>query len=168
MNKKMKKYGLSLVLLNMIIISTIAQENIKEQNRIKREKNLPEITFEQTEYDFGIIPYDSNATYKFVFRNTGRDPLVLNNVKASCGCTTPVWSKEPVARKDTSCIKVHYDTKRVGPFQKTIMVYSNAKNSPVILTIRGEVGKPERKRRGMKNNNEPENTFENPRRVPEN
>jgi len=163
----MRKHFTAAVLLMLIVITGNSQEDVKAKYRAKREKNLPEIIFERTEYDFGLISFDNDATYKFVFKNTGHDPLVLVDVKASCGCTTPTWSKEPVERKDTSCIKVHYDTKRVGPFQKSIMVYSNAKNSPITLSIKGEVKKPERKHPETGKDDERENTFNNPRRVPD-
>ena len=71
--------------------------------------------------------------------------MILSNVKSSCGCTIPEWTKEPIMPKASGVIKVKYNTTRVGTFQKSITVYSNAKNSPVVLTIKGEVekGSPE-------------------------
>ena len=66
--------------------------------------------------------------------------MVLTRVIASCGCTTPEWTKEPIAPGKTGDIKITYNPKdRPGPFVKTISVYSNGKNGSFILTIRGEV-----------------------------
>ena len=67
--------------------------------------------------------------------------LIITNVKSSCGCTVPSYPKEPVKKSKKEKIHVKYDTKRIGNFNKTITVYSNAKNSPVKLHIKGEVVK---------------------------
>ena len=76
----------------------------------------------------------------FKIKNTGEAPLVLTRVIASCGCTTPEWTKEPIAPGKTGDIKITYNPKdRPGPFVKTISVYSNGKTGSFILTIRGEV-----------------------------
>ncbi|MCX6258912.1 MAG: DUF1573 domain-containing protein [Bacteroidia bacterium] len=163
----MKHLSISFLMILSLLSSAYCQENTNDQNQHKKDKNLPEITFQETEHDFGLIPYGKDATFRFLFKNTGIEPLVLTSVRASCGCTTPTWTKEPIAKKDTSAIKVHYDTKRVGPFQKTVMVYSNSRNSPVTLTIKGEVDKPVPKKRELKNGTDKENSPENPRRVPE-
>ena len=64
---------------------------------------------------------------------------MLNDVKASCGCTVPDWTRTPVAPKEKGTIKVTYNTNNVGAFTKSITVNSNAINSPVVLTIKGIV-----------------------------
>lgn len=99
-----------------------------------------EMTFKQDMvYDFGKIKHFGNGTVEFEFKNTGKDPLVITNVKSSCGCTVPTYPKEPIKKGETGKISVKYDTGRMGTFDKSITVYSNAKNSPVKLRIRGEV-----------------------------
>jgi hypothetical protein len=100
------------------------------------------ITFEQTNHDFGVIEVGADGSTLFKFKNEGTVPLVLANVQASCGCTTPSWTREPVAPGASGEIKVTYDTKRIGSFSKSITVTSNAANSPVILRIAGEVKAP--------------------------
>jgi len=103
-------------------------------------KKSSEISFKDgQEFDFGKIKFDSQGSNDFVFKNTRKAPLIITNVKTSCGCTVPTYPKEPVGVKAESAIKVKYDTKRVGKFSKTITVFSNAKNSPVTLKIKGEV-----------------------------
>ena len=100
---------------------------------------MPEITFDKLVNDFGKLPYDGNGKCKFTFTNTGKTPLVLTNVQASCGCTIPTWPKEPIEPGKSNVIDVSYNTKRVGGFDKTVTVYSNAKNGTVYLKITGEV-----------------------------
>lgn len=98
-----------------------------------------EIVFENTRYDYGEILVGSLGRCEFKFRNNGKLPLVLTNVQASCGCTVPQWSKEPVQAGKTGVIKIKYNTRIPGTFLKTITVSSTAKNSMVILSIKGKV-----------------------------
>ncbi len=103
-----------------------------------------EMTFkEDLTFDFGKIAENSDGTHEFVFKNTGKDPLIITNVKSSCGCTVPTYPEKPIKKGETGKISVKYDTKRIGVFTKTITVYSNAKNSPVKLHIKGEVTRNE-------------------------
>ncbi|MBR6017925.1 MAG: DUF1573 domain-containing protein [Paludibacteraceae bacterium] len=101
----------------------------------------PKITFEKTEHDFGKInEADGRVTTIFNFRNEGMAPLVLSNVRASCGCTTPNWTREPINPGETGQITVTYNPNgRPGRFQKTITVTSNAEEASVKLYIKGEV-----------------------------
>jgi hypothetical protein len=101
----------------------------------------PIITFEVSEYNFGTI-YEANgvASYEFEYTNTGKVPLILQNVHATCGCTTPEWTKEPVVPGQQGHIKVNFDPKnRPGPFEKTITVTSNAEPAVTTITIKGTV-----------------------------
>lgn len=98
-----------------------------------------EITFVSLEHNYGTVEFNANGTCEFEFTNTGKIALVLNNVQASCGCTAPEWSKEPIKPGDKGKISVKYNTMIPGPFQKQIRVYSNATTNPVVLTIKGEV-----------------------------
>ncbi|HQF29733.1 MAG TPA: DUF1573 domain-containing protein, partial [Bacteroidia bacterium] len=76
----------------------------------------------------------------FKFTNTGKEPLLITDCKGSCGCTVPKWSKEPVTKGQSGYINVSYDTKRQGPFTKTVTVTSNAgKGMTKVLTIKGVV-----------------------------
>ncbi len=100
----------------------------------------PYIQFTVTKHNFGKVEQGKPATYKFEFTNVGGKPLIIQDVKTSCGCTTPSWTKKPVPPGQKGYITVSYDTKnRPGSFNKTITVISNAKNSPVVLTVSGEV-----------------------------
>ncbi len=97
------------------------------------------IEFSETEHDFGKIEQNSVAEYQFIFKNTGKEPLVISNVQTSCGCTVPEWTRDPIAKNKSGIVKVHYNTSIIGNFRKTIFVYSNANNSPITLVIKGSV-----------------------------
>lgn len=92
-------------------------------------------------YDFGDInEKDGPVTHTFKIKNDGENPLVITKVVASCGCTTPDWTKAPIASGQTGEIKVTFDpTNRPGAFTKPVSVYSNGKVGSYILTIKGKV-----------------------------
>jgi len=121
-----------------VLTISYSQTEVKEEPQPVNKK-APEITFVKNLHDFGEIPNAGDGTYDFEFKNTGKEPLTITNVRTSCGCTTPSWPKEPIAKGKTGVIKVKYDTKRVGNFTKTITVTSNAKNPSEVLTIKGKV-----------------------------
>lgn len=101
------------------------------------------LKFNKEVHDFGKVSEGPLATYSFEVTNTGTAPVVISNAAASCGCTTPEWSKDPIMPGAKSVIKVGYNTSgRPGAFTKTITVTSNAENATVILTIKGEVTAP--------------------------
>ena len=101
----------------------------------------PVITFEKTEHDFGKInEADGRVSTVFEFKNEGMAPLVLSNVRASCGCTTPTWTKEPIEPGQTGSITVTYNPNgRPGRFQKTVTITSNATEATKRVYIKGEV-----------------------------
>ena len=100
----------------------------------------PVLTFEETEHDFGQVNEGGKISTEFTFKNEGMTPLVLSNVRASCGCTTPIWPKEPIEPGQVGTITVQYNTNgRPGRFQKTVTITSNAKESTTRIYIKGEV-----------------------------
>ncbi len=103
------------------------------------------IRFKVQEHDYGKIPLKEEIEYRFEFSNPGKTPLVISNVKTSCGCTIPEWPRKPVKPGAKGEIKVAYDAASPGVFLKTITVYFNGKGSPVRLSIKGQVGHPEKK-----------------------
>ena len=99
------------------------------------------IEFTKEVHDYGKLNYAGDPFCTFDFKNTGNEPLIISNVKRSCGCTVPTWPKEPIVPGATGTIKVKYDTKRPGPINKSITITSNAINTPTkVLRIKGEVG----------------------------
>ncbi len=104
------------------------------------------ITFEETNHNFGSFMEAAGVqSTTFKFKNTGTAPLILNNVKASCGCTTPKYTRDPIAPNGSGEIMVSYNpANRPGVFTKTVTVTSNAENSTVVLTISGSVEQREK------------------------
>ncbi|WP_310992607.1 DUF1573 domain-containing protein [Aequorivita marina] len=98
-----------------------------------------EISFKEDTVDYGTITKNSDGHRVFEFTNTGDAPLIISDVKSSCGCTVPKKPEGPVAPGESSSIEVKYDTNRVGPIRKTITVYSNASKPMVALKIKGQV-----------------------------
>jgi hypothetical protein len=94
-----------------------------------------------TEHDFGTFKEDAGRQwFDFIVTNTGTEPLMIQNVVASCGCTTPEWTKQPIPAGATGKVTAIYDpVNRPGPFNKTLSVYANTKPEVVVLTIKGEV-----------------------------
>jgi hypothetical protein len=105
--------------------------------------NAPEITFTETEHNFGSLKRGQPVMHKFEYKNTGKEDLIINTCKAGCDCTTAKCTKEPVRPGKTGFIEVHYDSTRVGKFGKEVIVHSNARKPVVILIIRGNVENPE-------------------------
>ncbi len=132
-SSKMKKLMLTLSAVVAFAFASLAQTAPVDSSK------MAEITFDKLVSDYGKLAYAADGTTKFVFKNTGKSPLILSNVQASCGCTVPEWPKEPVEPGASKVINVTYNTRRVGMFDKTITVYSNAKNGVVTLKIHGEV-----------------------------
>lgn len=106
----------------------------------------PKIEFKSTTHDYGNIKEDGGiAETVFEFTNTGNQPLILNNVRTTCGCTTPEWSKEPVLPGKTGTIKIGYDPRnRPGAFSRNMNVFTNSQPAVSVLVIKGNVTPRER------------------------
>ena len=103
-------------------------------------KTVDVLQLKETEHDFGKIPQGKPVYYFFEVTNTGTEPLKLGDVHASCGCTTPEWSPEPIAAGSTTKIKVGYNAAVEGSFEKTITITYNTSEQKV-LKIKGMVWK---------------------------
>ena len=102
------------------------------------------IEFAETKHDYGIIEQGEKVSHIFTFKNSGSEPLVLSNVKASCGCTTPSWTKEPVAPGESGEVHVEFDSKgKSGKQTKTVTITANTDPTTTILTITGEIQMPD-------------------------
>ncbi|MAT90782.1 MAG: hypothetical protein CMC35_08810 [Flavobacteriaceae bacterium] len=97
------------------------------------------IDFKSETIDYGTIAKGSDGVRVFEFTNTGDQPLIISDVKSSCGCTVPKKPNGAVAPGESNTIEVKYDTNRVGPIRKTVTVYSNASEPVKALKIKGEV-----------------------------
>ncbi len=101
----------------------------------------PSLEFARTEHNFGTIKEEIGAvTTQFEFTNSGDSPLIIQRVVASCGCTTPSYTREPILPGKKGVISAQYSTvRRPGTFNKTIRVYTNVPDSVYVLSIRGNV-----------------------------
>ncbi|MGQ8335948.1 DUF1573 domain-containing protein [Sunxiuqinia sp. A32] len=126
----MKKTLISLLIVFVAFTTSVVAQSTQAK-----------IDFEKLDHDFGTFEEDKGLqSYNFNFVNSGSTPLILNNVQASCGCTTPEWTRKPIAPGEKGFIKVSYNPRnRPGAFNKTITVTSNAENQRVILRIKGTV-----------------------------
>jgi len=96
------------------------------------------LQFKEVEYDFGSVPQGKPVYHNFELKNTGTKPILLNDVHASCGCTTPEWSKEPIAPGATAKIRVGFNAASEGAFEKFISVQYNESGQKQIK-IKGSV-----------------------------
>lgn len=106
-------------------------------------KNNAEIKFETNEFDFGELNLNADGNCSFKFYNAGKTPLIIHKVETSCGCTVPEWPKKPIKPGKQGEILINYDTSHPGMFNKTITVFYNGENSPIVLSIKGKVAYPE-------------------------
>ena len=102
--------------------------------------NAGEFKFDVEVYDFGTIKQGESISYDFNFVNVGKDPLIISSANGSCGCTVPVWPKEPIKKGDKGSIKVTFNsTGKMGLQDKTVTITSNAKGGPKVLHFKGNV-----------------------------
>ncbi|MFH1161447.1 MAG: DUF1573 domain-containing protein [bacterium] len=127
-----------ILVLLFAAINANAQQG-DQQNPLPANSNAPEITFEKTVHDYGTIIQGSDGTCEFKFTNSGKEPLILSKPMSSCGCTVPTWPQEPILPGKSEAIKVTYNTNNLGPINKSVTVYSNAKTNRLILQIKGKV-----------------------------
>lgn len=97
------------------------------------------IEWDFTEHNFGELTKGKPATVEFSFKNPGMIPLVISNVKSSCGCTVPDFPKEPIPPGGEGKIAVTFDAKTSGYFTKTVTVYTNTADGKSNLFIKGVV-----------------------------
>lgn len=120
-----------LLIIGIVTISTL----------VFSQQNGPAVSWDKTVHDFGKFEEANGvvvATFEFV--NTGNEPLFITNVRASCGCTSPEWSKEPVQPGAKGYVKAAYNpAKRPGKFNKSITVTTNEFQPTSVLRIMGDV-----------------------------
>lgn len=98
------------------------------------------LILKETEHDFSKIPQGKPVYHEFWIQNTGKTPLKLDNVSATCGCTTPIWSREPIAPGASTTIRVGYNAAAEGYFEKFITINYNTSQTKQ-LKIKGTVWK---------------------------
>lgn len=113
----------------------------------KNNGGLPVMTFDQTKHDFGLMMQGEKLSYTFQFTNSGGTDLIISNVSATCGCTTPDWTKSPVKPGEKGKVEVIFNSAgKTGKNTKTVMVLSNCQPNTTELEISAEVYVPESKK----------------------
>jgi hypothetical protein len=139
----MKKTLLSLSLSLFMAFAAFAQE---KKDAAVADKNAPDFKFDAEEYNFGTIKQGDVVNYEFTFTNTGNKPLIITEAHGSCGCTVPVYPKEPIKKGEKKTIKVTFNSAgKMGMQDKTVTLTSNAKTETKVLHIKGNVEKADDK-----------------------
>ena len=125
----MKRTSLLIVMIAVTTLMAVGQKKNK----------VVEMQFAEVSHEFGTMEYASDGSCVFKFKNNSKKPIAITNVKSSCSCSSPSWSKEPIQPGQSGTIDVVYNTNIPGAFNKTIQVFSTAKNSPVRISVRGNV-----------------------------
>ena len=113
--------------------------NVVSENETP-DPNAPVMKFAESEFDFGDIKPDSKVRHTFTFTNTGKSPLLIQDATASCGCTTPSWTKEPVAPGAEGKLEVQFDSRgKSGIISKQVAVRANTQPSITTILIKGNV-----------------------------
>jgi hypothetical protein len=131
----MKKIAL-LLFVGIFGLSINAQDQLATT---KIDENAPIFKFENEVVDYGEIARNSDGVKILKFTNVGKSPLIISNVKGSCGCTVPTRPKEPIMPGDTGEIEIKYATNRIGAFSKTVTITSNATKPTVVIQVKGKV-----------------------------
>jgi hypothetical protein len=133
--KKIKM--LVIIFITVVLVVTIFYLN---KSNIKINKIIyTEVAVSDTCINFGILNLNIPKDTCFFVKNIGEEALIIQHVETSCGCTVPVWTETPIATGEQGEIKVTYDSKYPGHFYKTISVYANVQDIPILLYIKGEV-----------------------------
>ncbi len=115
-------------------------EDVKKEEA-ERNKMLSTVGFDRMLHDFGSIGADADYTTSFTIKNTGKKPLLIYEVKASCGCTVPIWNKKPIAPGASDQIEVtfHPGKSQLGQQDKTISVITNTSPGVAVLQLKAFV-----------------------------
>lgn len=148
-------------LINLLIISSlivtascsgdrsqVPAKVVNIPNSAEGDENLdqlPVMTFNKTEHDFGKVIQGEIVTYAFKFKNTGKADLVIANISAACGCTASEYPKTPIKPGEENVIEVKFNSGGKQGFQnKTLTVAANTQPSNTVLTVKAMVILPER------------------------
>ncbi|MFN3402889.1 MAG: DUF1573 domain-containing protein [Cytophagaceae bacterium] len=127
---------------NSAVTADVNSDSQNQENASGEKPAATQITFEEYEHDFGKIKEGEVVDYTFKFKNTGTSPLIITEAKASCGCTIPEWTKDPVAPGGEGKIEVKYNSSgKEGQISKNVTVYANTDPEVTTLTIKANVEK---------------------------
>lgn len=117
----------------------LATAGFSQNSQSSASADVATPVFETQNFDFGKIKVGIPATHEFRFTNKGKVTMIITDVKASCGCTTPSWTKDPIPPGGQGYVTATYNAAGVGAFNKSVSVTANVEGSMIVLSIRGEV-----------------------------
>jgi len=121
-------------------VATVENASSTSMEGTENAAALPQFEFKELNYDFGTITEGEVVEHTFTFTNTGEAPLVIQSTSASCGCTTPSYSREPVAPGETGEVQVKFNSQnRPGVQNKTITITANTDPAVTRLFIKTNV-----------------------------
>lgn len=120
-----------------LVIAFLAAGAFAQSATSKKAEDF--IKFKELKYNFGKIKQGTPVTHDFAFTNIGAGQVIIENATASCGCTTPKWPQAPVAKGGNSVITAGFNAAAAGPFNKEVYVRVKGADTPVTITITGEV-----------------------------
>jgi hypothetical protein len=153
----MKHILIVLIVMAIAVLEGCNHKNHKQGNPISGENisnpivannpadasGLPKIQFENVEHDFGIILQGEKVSHSFKFKNTGKQDLIVKDASASCGCTVPKFTSQPIAPGEQGEIEVVFNSaNRTGRQVKTVTVWTNCQPDQVKLQITSEIVVP--------------------------
>lgn len=141
---------LILALLALSTCGTLAAQSTADASTLKKneaaakskKKAAPALIWDKIEHDFGAIPQGKPVTAVFKVKNKSKSPMIFTSVNASCGCTTPSYTKEPIAPGKTGEITATYNALAPGEFTKQVTVITNLSDEQVVLRLKGKVDQP--------------------------
>lgn len=134
-------FFLSLFCLLFSISNLSAQQAVLVNNPSTTVVDESSIKWDKMVHDFGKIPQNVPAEAQFEVTNSSDEPLIITNVKGSCGCTATRHDKEPIRPGESTIITATYNAKKEGTFNKTVTVQTNQHDNPITLKIKGLVAK---------------------------
>lgn len=142
MKKKLEYLFICLLIFCFMFSSTLKAQEETESDT----SNYAQMEFEESTYNFGDLYQGDKTEHIFKFKNIGAEPLIINNVLTTCGCTAPTWPKKPLLAGEEGQVKVVFDSSaKIGRQNKVITIRSNAKSGDYRLRISAMVLPPKKK-----------------------
>ena len=139
----MKKFLLFVMALGFFTTQMVAQSSDPLSIEQTTPTSGPKMSYDTPDVDYGEIQQHGEPLRTFKFKNTGTEPLVIKNARGSCGCTVPIWPKEPIMPGEESEIEIRYATNRLGKINKKVTITTNEEGDPHVINVIGNVLKPE-------------------------
>lgn len=142
MKNKLVKFTLIIpALAGLFLLASVPHFSTKANGKDLRYETEDEVKIDKTIHDFGTISSsEDDATATFTITNNSKVPLKIINASASCGCTTPEWTKEPIEPGKTGKVTATYKSKNThGPFTKTVTITTDGNPSSIAVKIKGTV-----------------------------